>query len=191
MADPQAAYQRVMDRVTTNNPAACWEWTMGTDGSGYGIMAVKLVNGPGKYGWRASRVHRIVWTVVNGPIPAGLVIDHTCINRLCCNPAHLQVVTQAENVRLQAERTLSETCERCGANDWYYAAAQRVCRACRRIRTRRWQRDQRPAKQCVWCGSDFIPTMQNRRLCSDPCRLEYGRDFRRRKYHEVYKHQDT
>src|SRR5574343_1677663 len=128
MVDPQTMCQRAIDR-TTPTQAGCWEWTMGTDSSGYGVMAVKLVDGPGRYGWRASRVHRIVWTATHGPIPDGMVIDHTCCNRLCCNPAHLQVVTQAENVRLQAERSPApDTCRRCGASDWIEHGSSRRCR---------------------------------------------------------------
>jgi hypothetical protein len=44
-------------------------------------------------------VHRDVYEQLVGPIPEGLVLDHLCRNRSCCNPAHLEPVTTAENVR--------------------------------------------------------------------------------------------
>ncbi|PWT74929.1 MAG: hypothetical protein C5B60_06085 [Chloroflexi bacterium] len=51
------------------------------------------------YEGKAWSLHRLVYTLVVGPIPNGLVLDHTCCNKACCNPAHLEPVTQAENAR--------------------------------------------------------------------------------------------
>ena len=43
--------------------------------------------------------HRAVYEVFYGPIPNGLVIDHLCRVRCCVNPAHLEAITQADNLR--------------------------------------------------------------------------------------------
>lgn len=39
--------------------------------------------------------HRRAWEAANGPVPDGLVLDHLCRNRWCCNPTHLEPVTNA------------------------------------------------------------------------------------------------
>lgn len=68
----------------------CWNWTASKTASGYGQI------------WDGQRVaftHRYAYELLVGPIPEGLTIDHLCRNTSCCNPAHLEAVTQAENNR--------------------------------------------------------------------------------------------
>ena len=48
---------------------------------------------------RTVTVHRAVYEELVGPIPEGLQLDHLCRNRACYNPAHLEPVTQTENIR--------------------------------------------------------------------------------------------
>lgn len=59
---------------------------------------------PRRKGWKA---HRLAWILVRGPIAKGLVLDHLCGNRACCNPAHMRLCTQAENVRRRPGLKLS------------------------------------------------------------------------------------
>lgn len=42
-------------------------------------------------------VHLVVYTHYYGYIPGKKQIDHKCNQRLCCNPAHLQMVTHLKN----------------------------------------------------------------------------------------------
>lgn len=44
-------------------------------------------------------LHRIAWTLVNGPIPKGLCVLHKCDNPKCFRPKHLFLGTRAENNR--------------------------------------------------------------------------------------------
>lgn len=73
-------------------PDGCWNWLRDRSQRGYGRFYVK---GLGR--WRAVYAHRLSYGTLVAPIPERLVIDHLCRNRSCCNPAHLEPVTQAEN----------------------------------------------------------------------------------------------
>ncbi len=42
--------------------------------------------------------HRAAWEYTRGPVPAGLFVLHRCDNPPCCNPAHLFLGTQADNM---------------------------------------------------------------------------------------------
>lgn len=84
--------ERIAKKITVSD-GGCWLWTGSIIPSGYG------------YVWwcnRAQRVHRVVYTLLVGPIPHGLDLDHVkargCTSRACVNPAHLEPVTHRENV---------------------------------------------------------------------------------------------
>ncbi len=74
----------------TPTERGCLEWTGYHNRLGYGYF---------KVGKKNIGAHRIAWEIVNGPIPAGLVIRHMCHNPQCVNPAHLRLGSQADNVR--------------------------------------------------------------------------------------------
>ena len=51
---------------------------------------------------RGLLTHRLAWVLTHGPIPAGLQVLHNCPggdNPACCNPAHLFLGTQGDNIR--------------------------------------------------------------------------------------------
>ena len=73
----------------TGGPSACWPW-LGALTKGYGYL------GRGNRSWYA---HRFAWQQVIGPIPNGLLVCHRCDNPPCCNPVHLFLGTDADNVR--------------------------------------------------------------------------------------------
>lgn len=72
----------------------CWGWQNCLNSKGYGCVGV---NG------KSQLTHRVAYTLLVGPIPAGLEVDHLCTNRRCCNPSHLEPVTRKVN----AERAVT------------------------------------------------------------------------------------
>lgn len=72
-------------------PDACWEWPTGTE---YGTVWANL----DQRGMRPWPAHRAVYLTLVGSLPADLVIDHLCRNTRCVNPAHMEPVTNRENV---------------------------------------------------------------------------------------------
>ena len=68
----------------------CLAWVGNVDRYGYGVL---------RAGGKLVRVHRYAWERVNGPIPDGLHVDHTCYRRNCVNVAHLRLVTNDQNQR--------------------------------------------------------------------------------------------
>lgn len=69
---------------------SCWLWTGTSTGSGnrYGQSFVK---------GKKQRAHRVSYEMEYGPIPPGMVIDHTCHTPKCVRPSHLQAVSQKQN----------------------------------------------------------------------------------------------
>jgi hypothetical protein len=72
----------------------CWVWLGSKDRNGYGHSSLRDEQNH-RYGIMA---HRKAYVLLVGPVPDGLVLDHLCRNPSCVNPAHLEPVTQRENL---------------------------------------------------------------------------------------------
>lgn len=65
----------------------CWNWTGGLGSSSKRPM------------YQNKYSHRWLYEQVVGSIPDGLELDHTCKNKMCVRPEHMEPVTHAENIR--------------------------------------------------------------------------------------------
>lgn len=86
--------RRFLCRVITG--PNCWSWDGPTDANGrskfYPAKDIKLFN------------HRVMWALLNGPIPDGKLICHRCDVPGCLNPKHIYCGTHADNSRDSVER---------------------------------------------------------------------------------------
>lgn len=77
----------------------CWNWLWKvSDKTGYGQK---------QSAGKSCLAHRWMYEIFNGPIQKDKVLDHLCRNRKCCNPEHLEPVSQSANCRRGEGATLT------------------------------------------------------------------------------------
>lgn len=70
-------------------PDACWPFQGCRDKWGYAHVGRNS---------RRHQAHRMAYQLAKGAIPAGKLVLHSCDNPPCCNPAHLRLGTDADNM---------------------------------------------------------------------------------------------
>lgn len=113
----------------------CWEWTGSKDYQGYGLLW---------YEGKTERIHRLMYAYFIEPIPKGVPsrrfyqVDHLCRNTSCCNPDHLELVTQKTNVLrgegITAQAARKTHCKRGHVLELTRNGKRRWCRACDLLR---------------------------------------------------------
>ena len=84
----EALLARFWAKVDQRGTEDCWPWTGSCDAKGYGSF------------WNrggTTRAHRLCWDITNGPAGSRHVL-HRCDNPRCCNPRHLWLGSNQDNV---------------------------------------------------------------------------------------------
>lgn len=142
--DPVANFWK---KLTPGDADACWPWEGNIEPSGYGTFQTT------HEGVRFTKAHRFAYHVMIGPVPDGMDLDHTCHtndsnchlgndcpHRACCNPRHLEPVTEMTNIhRSRGPSGVNHQKTHCihghplsGDNLLIRADGHRRCRTCKR-----------------------------------------------------------
>lgn len=84
--------QREIDRFweKIDKTGDCWIWTAAKTNKGYGKLTIRR---------RTWIAHRFAFTITHGMIPSSAHVLHRCDNPPCCNPDHLFLGSNDDNIR--------------------------------------------------------------------------------------------
>lgn len=144
---------RIASKISGESECGCWIWGAAKT-NGYGVV---------QFEGRVQRAHRVVYELlVKAPIPHGLQLDHTCRNRACVNPSHMEpvsgIVNNARSNSVSAKHARQTQCLRghdlVDGNVYLRKRGhnvERFCRACCRIRDNRRYARRKSAREVEAC----------------------------------------
>ncbi len=131
-------------RKVAKQDDGCWTWQAGKK-NGYGCFWLSRDSAD----WMVM-AHRFAWEQANGPVPAGMTLDHLChtaqvatcpgagdcAHRSCVRPNHLEPVPLGENIRRGGNGAKTH-CKRghefTPENTYVLKRGGRSCRICLRM----------------------------------------------------------
>jgi hypothetical protein len=142
---------RFWPKVDRRGDDECWPWLGAKNERGYGMIAAPRE--PGSKRTTTLRAHRVAYELSTGEqIPRGREIDHRCHSqdsnctlgndcphRACCNPAHFEITTRAENSARKRWRDYTHCPhghEYTPENTKIGSRGERKCRECHRAQER-------------------------------------------------------
>ncbi|MFE9372297.1 HNH endonuclease [Streptomyces sp. NPDC006711] len=158
-AHDESYRERTRDRIQAHSipdiASDCWIWQKALDRDGYGVIQAT----------KRDSAHRVAYLAFIGPIPEGLVLDHTChsmdttcpggsdcLHRRCVNPAHLEPVPPGENTQrgvspsaLNARKTHCHRGHKFTPENTYARPDGRACRACQNAACAEYKRRKKGA----------------------------------------------
>lgn len=82
--------KRFLESIDKKGENECWEYKAGKNQQGYGQLW---------YDDKNMRAHIVAYMLAYGEIPNGMCVLHHCDRPSCCNPNHLFLGTQQDNVK--------------------------------------------------------------------------------------------
>src|SRR5690242_2026375 len=127
---PISLRERLEKKMHMEPNTGCWLWVGAKNLQGYGRAF---------FDGKLHQAHRLMFSLIVGPVPVEMELDHLCRQPACINPKHLEVVTHLENMR-RAPRW-QKRITRCANGHEFdgIGSRQRWCRICKRANWRRWK----------------------------------------------------
>lgn len=131
--DPEKRFWAKVEKTDT-----CWLFTGALDKDGYGKFHTVVPLSP-------RMAHRYAYELLVGPIEEAMQIDHLCRVKACVNPAHLEPVTQQENMHRAPHKNRGKPFCKNGhpfdeANTRVGPDGRRTCRECSNRYSREYKR---------------------------------------------------
>jgi hypothetical protein len=108
-ATAESLDERFWRRVVAGSEDECWTWTGAhlTDGTPVfnfcrrDSQQIDLRSRFGTNSTTAIPAARLMWALTIGDVPYNRIVFHTCFNRECVNPNHLELGTMQDNANLK------------------------------------------------------------------------------------------